>query len=94
MGCVVCAEFAGLLSSVPGASSRMFWEARCSIGLLTLGNGKITTIEARNNSKREHVFVEAATINGTKHAEAEISHRAIVEGSRIVFAMTDKPAST
>ena len=28
------------------------------------------------------------------HAETEISHRSIVEGSRLVFAMTDKPVSS
>jgi putative alpha-1,2-mannosidase len=83
----------GFYPVCPGRASYVLGSPLFDRAVLTLGNGNVTTIEARNNSS-EHVYVEAVTINGAKHAEAEISHRTIVEGSRIVFAMAGKTVST
>ena len=83
----------GFYPVCPGRASYVLGSPLFDRAVLTLDNGKVTTIEARNNSN-ERVYVQAVTINGTKHAETEISHRSIVEGSRLVFAMTDKPVSS
>ncbi|HVJ09665.1 MAG TPA: GH92 family glycosyl hydrolase [Acidisarcina sp.] len=55
-----------------------------------LRNGKQTIIEAIN-SRPGNVYSNRLSVNGKAHVESSISHRAIVEGARLVFSMTATP---
>ncbi|MDV7137704.1 GH92 family glycosyl hydrolase [Maribacter sp. TH_r10] len=57
---------------------------------MNVGNGKVFTIIANNNSK-ENAYVQSATLNGKPYNLCYISHEAILEGSELVFEMGPEP---
>jgi predicted alpha-1,2-mannosidase len=82
----------GFYPVCPGRPSYVLGSPLFDRVVLTLGNGKQTTIEGRNNGN-DRVYVQSVTLNGSSHNEAEISHGTIADGSTLVFAMTDKPVT-
>ena len=82
----------GFYPVCPGRPSYVLGSPLFDRVVLTLGNGKQTTIEGRNNGN-DRVYVQSVTLNGSSHNEVEISHGTIAEGSALVFAMTDKPVT-
>jgi predicted alpha-1,2-mannosidase len=79
----------GFYPVCPGRPSYVMGSPLFDRTTLTLDHGKATTIEAQNNND-DHVYVASVTINGARHAGVEITHQTVMEGSKIVFAMTDK----
>ncbi|HEY0049342.1 MAG TPA: GH92 family glycosyl hydrolase [Pyrinomonadaceae bacterium] len=57
---------------------------------LKLENGKILTIEARNQSDK-NVYVEKVVVNGQTLDRHYLTHAEIMNGGRITFYMSDKP---
>ena len=59
--------------------------------VLKLENGKTLTIEAKNQSDK-NVYVREVSINGKVINRSFITHAEIMNGGRITFTMSDKPA--
>ena len=57
---------------------------------IDVGNGKRFTMEAKNLSK-ENLYVEKVELNGKPHQRKTITYQDIMNGSSLVFYMTDKP---
>lgn len=57
---------------------------------INVGNGKTFVVEARNVSA-QNKYIQSATLNGTPHNQAWISHSDIVQGGTLVFQMGPRP---
>ena len=57
---------------------------------MNVGNGKVFTVIANNNSK-ENAYIQSATLNGKPYNLSYISHEAIMEGSELVLEMGPEP---
>ncbi|MBD0779878.1 glycoside hydrolase family 92 protein [Maribacter sp. ANRC-HE7] len=60
---------------------------------MNVGNGKVFTIIANNNSK-ENAYIQSATLNGKPYNLGYISHDAIIAGSELIFEMGPEPNTT
>lgn len=56
---------------------------------ISVGNGKQFTVEAKNLSDK-NMFVEKIELNGKPHTQKTISYKDIMNGSTLVFYMTEK----
>lgn len=56
---------------------------------IDVGNGKWFTMEAKNLSK-ENLYVEKVELNGQPYSQKTISYKDVMNGSELVFYMTDK----
>lgn len=57
---------------------------------LTMGNGKVLEIAARNNSEA-NMYVQSATLNGRPWAKPWFTHADIKDGATLVLTMGPKP---
>ncbi len=57
---------------------------------MNVGNGKVFTVIANNNSK-ENAYIQSATLNGKPYTLSYIQHDAIVEGGELIFEMGPEP---
>ena len=57
---------------------------------INLPNGKTFKMYAKNLSPKNR-YVKKATLNGVEIKNAKISHSDILNGSTLVFEMSDKP---
>ncbi|MBS1794786.1 MAG: GH92 family glycosyl hydrolase [Acidobacteria bacterium] len=56
---------------------------------LTLENGRVLTIEARNQSER-NVYVKQVLLNGREIRRTSLTHAELTAGGRLTFVMSDK----
>jgi predicted alpha-1,2-mannosidase len=82
----------GFYPVCPGRPSYVLGSPLFDRAVITMDNGKQTTIDARNNSS-ERFYVQSVTVNGALVNGVEVSHQSIVEGAKLVFAMTNKPTA-
>ena len=57
---------------------------------INLGNGKEFIVNAKNVST-ENIYIQSATLNEQLYSQNYITHKDIIEGSKLVFEMGDKP---
>ena len=57
---------------------------------MNVGNGKVFTVIANNNSK-ENAYIQSATLNGKPYNLSYIHHDAIIEGGKLIFEMGHEP---
>jgi len=57
---------------------------------MNVGNGKVFTIIAHNNSK-ENQYIQSATLNGKPYNSSKIHHNDIVAGAELIFEMGPEP---
>jgi len=81
----------GFYPVCPGRPSYVLGAPLFNRAVITMDNGKQTTIEARNNSS-ENFYAQSVSVNGATVNGVEVSHQTIVEGAKLVFNMTSKPA--
>jgi len=82
----------GFYPVCPGRPSYVLGSPLFDRAVITMDNGKQTTIEARNNSS-ENFYAQNVSVNGAAVKGVEVSHQSIVEGAKLVFSMTSKPAA-
>ncbi|MCL2659468.1 MAG: GH92 family glycosyl hydrolase [Acidobacteriaceae bacterium] len=76
----------GFLSACPGKASYVLSAPLFNRAIINLPNGRKTILEAVNHGSR-NVYSDRPNVNGKPHGEDFISHKAIMEGSRLVFSM-------
>lgn len=57
---------------------------------MNVGQGKVFTIIAHNNSK-ENAYIQSATLNGQPYNLSYIHHDAVVGGGELVLEMGPEP---
>lgn len=57
---------------------------------INLKNGKVFTVKTKNNTAN-NVYIKNVKLNGKKYSKNYISHNDIINGSTLVFEMSDKP---
>ena len=57
---------------------------------IDVGEGKVFTIIANNNSK-ENLYIQSATLNGKPYHLSWLHHNAIMEGGELIFEMGPVP---
>ncbi|MBD8347873.1 GH92 family glycosyl hydrolase [Dysgonomonas sp. HGC4] len=57
---------------------------------MTLGNGKLFEIEAKNYAK-DNIYIQSATLNGKSWDKPWFSHSNIANGAKLVLVMGNKP---
>ena len=77
----------GFYPVAPGSDRYALGSPVVKAAKLTLENGKILTIEAKNQSER-NVYVTSVTVNGRKVNRNYLTHSEIMNGGKIVFEMT------
>lgn len=80
----------GFYSVTPGTDQYVLGSPVFKKATINLENGKQFVIEAENNNK-ENVYVQAASLNGTKHSENYITHQDILDGGVLKFEMGASP---
>lgn len=74
----------------PGSEEYAIGSPSINNAILTLENGKVFTIEVRNQNDK-NVYVQKATLNGKVLPSLFIKHSDITTGSKLVFYMGSKP---
>ena len=82
----------GFYPVCPGRPSYVLGAPLFNRAVITMDDGKQTIIEARDNSS-ENFYAQSVSVNGAAVNGVEVSHQSIVEGAKLVFAMTSKPAA-
>ncbi len=80
----------GFYPVAPGSDQYQIGSPAIKTAVLKLENGKILTIEAKNQSDK-NVYVEKVLVNGKEIKRRYITHAEIISGGRITFVMTGKP---
>jgi predicted alpha-1,2-mannosidase len=75
----------------PGSENYQLGSPAVKKAVLKLEGGKTFVVEAINNSPR-NVYVSRAELNGRKLDRLYITHKEIVQGGKLVFYMSDRPA--
>ncbi len=81
----------GFYPVAPGSDRYELGSPAIKTAVLKLENGKTLTIEANNQSDK-NVYVREVTINGKPINRKYITHAEIMNGGKITFTMSDKPA--
>lgn len=79
----------GFYPVAPASDQYQIGSPAIKTAVVKLENGKILTIEARNQSDK-NVYVEKVTVNGKSLDRNYLTHAEIVNGGKIVFYMSDK----
>lgn len=74
----------------PGSEEYAIGSPSINNAILTLENGKVFTIEVRNQNDK-NVYVQKVTLNGKVLPSLFIKHSDITTGSKLVFYMGSKP---
>jgi hypothetical protein len=81
----------GFYSVTPGYSYYVIGTPTFKSAAIHLENGKSFTIRANNLSK-ENIYIQSATLDGTKYDYTTISHEAIMHGGELAFEMGGQPS--
>ncbi len=81
----------GFYPVAPGSENYALGSPAIKTAILKFENGKSLTIEALNQSDK-NVYVERVAINGKPLNRNYITHREIMNGGKLTFTMSDKPA--
>jgi len=57
---------------------------------MNVGNGKMFTIIANNNSK-ENAYIQSVTLNGKPYNSSQLKHKDVVAGGKLIFEMGPEP---
>ncbi len=79
----------GFYPVAPGSDQYQLGSPVIKTARLGLENGKILTIEARDQSEK-NVYVKNVSLNGRKLNRPYLTHADIVNGGRLVFQMSDR----
>ena len=74
----------------PASGELIIGAPQISKAVINVSNGKQFTMEAKNLSK-ENMYVEKVELNGRQYDKKFITHEDIINGSTLVFYMTDSP---
>ena len=77
----------GFYPVAPGSDRYALGSPLVKTATLTLENGKVLTIEARNQDER-NVYVTSVSVNGRKLNRTYLTHAEIMNGGKIVFQMS------
>jgi predicted alpha-1,2-mannosidase len=80
----------GFYPVAPGSGQYSLGSPAIKTASLSLENGKVFTIEAKNQSER-NVYVEKVELNGKLLNRLYISHEEIMKGGNLVFYMSARP---
>ncbi|MCL4481347.1 MAG: glycoside hydrolase family 92 protein [Bacteroidetes bacterium] len=58
--------------------------------MITLGNGKKLTIQAKNFSAK-NIYIKSCKINGKEWDSSIFRHKEIANGGTLTFVLSDKP---
>ena len=75
----------------PVSGEFVFGAPQIPAAQINVGNGKVFSMEAKNLSEK-NLYVEKIELNGELYTEKFITYADIMNGSSLVFYMTDKPA--
>jgi len=81
---VVSFSSLGFYPVSPGSEEYAIGSPSINNAILTLENGKVFTIEVRNQNDK-NVYVQKATLNGKVLPSLFIKHSDITTGSKLVF---------
>ena len=82
----------GFYPVAPGSGRYELGSPVIKTATLKFENGKTLTIEAPNQSDK-NVYVSSVELNGKKLDRRYITHSELMNGGKIVFRMSDKPAA-
>jgi len=77
----------GFYPVAPGSDRYALGSPVVKTAVLTLENGKVLSIEARNQGER-NVYVTSVSVNGRKLNRTYLTHAEIMNGGKIVFEMS------
>lgn len=80
----------GLYPVSPVGGEYVFGSPSLDKSTISMPNGKIFTISAQNNSKK-NVYIKAVTLNGKPYTKTYITHQQMLQGGTLVFQMDSKP---
>ncbi len=80
----------GFYPVTPGSTAYTIGSPLFGKSTINLGNGKIFTIIANNNSK-ENIYIQSVKLNGKSLSKTWIDQSEIVEGGNLVFEMGPEP---
>ena len=80
----------GFYPVTPGSTSYVIGSPLFEKSTIKLGNGKIFTIIANNNSK-ENIYIQSVKLNGKSLNKTWIDQSEIVKGGNLVFGMGPEP---
>lgn len=83
----------GIYSVCPGTDEYVIGSPVFEKATITLEDGKVFVIEARNNSKT-NVYIQSATLNGNPLTRNYIRYGELANGGVMRFEMGDKPNTT
>ena len=81
----------GFYPVAPGSGKYELGSPVIKTATLKFENGKTLTIEAVNQSDK-NVYVSGVELNGKKLDRRYLTHSEIVNGGKLVFRMSNKPA--
>lgn len=82
----------GFYPVTPGNNEYIIGRPLFDKATIHLENGKIFTIEAKNNSK-ENKYILSAKLNGKDYSKSYFNHQDIINGGNLVFEMTNNPTN-
>ena len=83
----------GFYPVAPGSDQYQLGSPVIKTAAIRLENGKTLFIEALNQGDR-NIYVENVALNGKKLDRTFITHQELMNGGKVVFSMTDKPATS
>ncbi len=81
----------GFYPVAPGSDRYALGSPAIKTAILKLENGKTLTIEANNQSDK-NIYVQEVLINGKQIKRNYITHAEIINGGKLTFTMSAKPA--
>jgi len=81
----------GFYPVAPGSGQYSLGSPLVKTARIRLENGKVLDIEARNQSDK-NVYVNSFEVNGRKVDRRFLMHSELMDGGKLVFSMSDKPA--
>ncbi|MFD1768582.1 GH92 family glycosyl hydrolase [Sphingobacterium suaedae] len=80
----------GLYPAAPVGGEYVFGSPSLDRAVISMPNGKIFTITAKNNSKT-NVYIKSVTWNGQPYHKTFITHQDMLQGGELVFEMSATP---
>ncbi len=83
----------GFYQVAPAGGVYVFGSPLVKDATVNVGNGRILSIVARNNSPANR-YIQRITFNGEPYTRSYITHAALTAGGELVFEMGSKPSDT
>src|SRR5690606_7023407 len=83
----------GFYSVTPGTDEYVIGSPVFEKASITLEDGKVFTVVAKNNSPK-NVYIQSATLNGKAYDKNFIRYSDIADGGELVFEMGGEPNKT